>query len=127
VVLGGVGFAAASLSGGSVDSSRAASAAMPIDPGDQPLGSPVPKEAAPLEGGGYKISAAEDAKFKAEEAKEEEAQRQRVAAALAAKPAEEPKPARKNSGSARRPQKQSGSSAVQKSGSKFDPLNGALP
>lgn len=133
VLLGGLGFTAANLSSGSgVDASKAAAAAMPIDPGNQPIGSPVPAaaaEEAPLSGGGYKISAAEDAKFKAEEEKEAE-QRARVAAALAAKPPEPApaaKPSRKGGGGHARAQKSSATGGIQKGGSKFDPLNGALP
>jgi hypothetical protein len=126
VALGGLGFTAANLSGGEVDASKAASAAL-VAPGDQPIGSPVPADEKPLSAGGYKISAAEEAKFKAEEAKEAE-QRDRVAAALAAKPAEEPKPAaHKSAGGHHRAQKQSSSSGLHKGGSKFDPLNGSLP
>jgi hypothetical protein len=126
VLVGGLGFTAANLSGGELDASKATSAA--LAPGDQPIGSPVPAEEKPLSGGGYKISAAEEAKFKAEEAKEAE-QRDRVAAALAAKPAEEPKPAAHKSGGGghHRAKKQSSSSGLHKGGSKFDPLNGSLP
>jgi hypothetical protein len=129
LVIAGAGFTVANASSGAdIDPTKAAAAARPIahDPGQEPIDIPVVKSPdAPLAGGGgYKISAAEEAKFKAEAAKEEE-QRARMAEALANKPPEPPKPARKSSG-ARRPQGSSNNSPIKKGGAKFDPLNGSL-
>ncbi len=80
---------------------------------------------APLETGGYEVSAAEDRAFK-KEAEKERAMREKMQAALAG---QEPPPEPKRSGKAwRKPQKaKSGFKGAKGRSAGYDPLNGDLP
>jgi hypothetical protein len=130
VALAGVGITVANMSsrGGDLDPTAAAAAAKPLSAADQPL--PVAKgnsPEAPLAGGGYQITAAEDKKFKQEETRDSEL-RERMSDAVKNQEAEaKAKP--RSVGARRAPSrsKNTSTTGVQKGGAKFDPLNGALP
>ncbi len=136
VVLGGVGFTAMNLSGGSDQKASAAAAAPVVAPeGGQPLAVATKNDPnAPLELGGYQVSEKEREAIR-KETEAAAAQKAKMAEALGGEATTEKPPAktgkatmRKKYG-AKRPSAgtKKSTGTISKGGNSFDPLNGSLP